>query len=221
MKTDSQIQIDVRQALSWDPSVTHELVGVTALNGVVTLSGSVPSYFEKTEAETVAQRIGGVKAVVQNIEVKLSNSYFKDDKDIADAILSQFKWNFSVPNNKIKIEVEKGWVELKGEVEWGYQKTAAENCIKDLIGVKGVSNFISIKPKNISASDIKQKIEDALKSEAKRQAGNISVGVDGGKVTLSGDVHSFAEMDDAKWAAWGSPGVTDVTNNMQVNYPLF
>lgn len=216
MKTDSQIQTDVRQALSWDPSVTHELVGVTASNGVVTLSGSVPSYFEKTEAETVAQRIGGVKAVIQKIEVKLGKSYIKDDLDIANAILTQFKWNFNVPSEKIKVGVENGWVDLKGEVEWGFQKTAAENCIKDLIGVKGVSNYMTIKTKDVSSQVIKQKIEDALKSEAKREAGKISVGVNGGNVTLSGNVHSFSEMSDAKWAAWGAPGVTHVTNNMLV-----
>jgi osmotically-inducible protein OsmY len=217
MKTDSQIQSDVRQALAWDPSITHELIGVTVSDGVVTIAGSVPSYFEKNEAEKVAQRVGGVRAVVEKIEVKPLDSYIRDDQDIAKAILNQFKWSFTIPAEKIKVSVENGWVELKGEVNWCFQRTAAEDSINDLVGMKGIINNITIKAKDVSPDVIKQKIECALKSEAKRETGNITVGVSGSKVTLSGEVHSFSEMDDAKWAAWGAPGVTDVTNNLQVN----
>lgn len=216
MKTDSQIQKDVRQALEWDPSITHELIGVAVSEGVLTLSGSVPSYFEKSEAETVAQRVGGVKAVVEKIEVRLNDFHIRDDQDIAKAILSQFKWSFSVPDS-IKVNVEKGWVELSGEVEWEFQRSAAKNCIKDLLGVKGVSNNISIKAKKVQAETIKLRIEEALKSEAKREAGKITVGVSGSTVTLTGDVHSFAEKNDAKWAAWGAAGVSTVQNNLRVN----
>ena len=218
MKSDSQIQKDVRQALEWDPSITHELIGVAVSEGVLTLTGSVPSYFEKNEAETVAQRVGGVRAVVEKIEVKMSESHIKDDEDIAKAILSQFNWSFSVPDDKIKVSVEKGWVELTGEVEWSFQKSAAQSCVKELIGVRGVSNNITVKGKKVEAGSVKHKIEDALKREAKREAGQIEVGVDGGIVTLTGDVHSYSEKDNAKWAAWGAAGVTSVKNNLQVIY---
>ena len=216
MKTDSQIQKDVRLALEWDPSITHELIGVAVSDGVLTLTGSVPSYFEKTEAESIAQRVGGVKAVVEKIEVKLANSYLRDDQDIAKAILSQFKWSFSVPDS-VRVNVEKGWVELSGEVDWDFQRTAAKDCIKDLLGVKGVSNYISIKAKKVQADTIKHRIEEALKSEASREARNIDVRVSGNTVTLSGDVHSLTEKNDAKWAAWGAAGVTTVENNLRVN----
>jgi osmotically-inducible protein OsmY len=216
MKTDSQIQKDVRQVLEWDPSITHELIGVMVSDGVLTLSGSVPSYFEKTEAERIAQRVGGVKAVVEKIEVKLHGSFKRDDEDIAKAILSQFKWNFSIPSDKIRVSVKNGWVALAGEVEWDFQRSAAQSCIKNLLGVIGVSNDISIKAKQIQPEMIRQKIEDALKREAKREAGKIAVGVSGSTVTLTGHVHSFTEKDDAKWAAWGALGVTTVKNDLQV-----
>lgn len=155
MKSDSQIQKDVRQALEWDPSITHELIGVAVSDGVLTMTGSVPSYFEKTEAESVAQRVGGVKAVVENIDVKMYGSYIKDDESIAKVILSQFKWSFSVPDDRIKVTVENGWVELAGEVEWSFQKSAAQNCIKDLLGLKGITNNITLKAKKVEAGSIK------------------------------------------------------------------
>jgi osmotically-inducible protein OsmY len=216
MKSDSQIQKDVILALEWDPSISHELIGVSTSSGVVTLSGDVPSYFEKVEAEKIAQRVGGVKAVVEKIEVRMSDFYIKDDQEIAEAIINQFKWNYTVPHDKIKIRVEKGWVELKGEVEWEFQREAAKSSIQDLIGVKGISNKISLKEKQVDASAIKRRIETALKNEAKQEAGKIAVDVIGGTVTLTGDVHSFAEMDDAKWAAWAAPGVSKVKNNLNV-----
>jgi osmotically-inducible protein OsmY len=216
MKTDSQIQKDVILALEWDPSISHELIGVSTSSGVVTLSGDVPSYFEKVEAEKIAQRVGGVKAVVEKIEVRMSDLYVKDDQEIAEAILNQFKWNYNVPNDKIKIRVENGWVELKGEVEWEYQREAAKSSIQDLIGVQGISNKITLKAKTVDASAIKMRIETALKNEAKREASKIAVDVTGGTVTLTGDVHSFAELDKAKWAAWAVPGVSKVQNDLNV-----
>jgi osmotically-inducible protein OsmY len=216
-KTDSQIQADVMQALAWDPSISHEKIGVSASEGVVTLSGSVPSYFEKSEAEKVTQRMGGVRAIVEKIEVKLSGSSMRDDQDIAEAILSQLDWTFQVPKDSVKASVENGWVELRGEVEWQYQRNAALNCIKDLKGVRGVSNLISLKEKSIDPAIIKGRIEAALKAEAQRESKRISVAVNGSTVTLTGNVNSFADKDDARWAAWGTPGVRTVENNLQIN----
>jgi osmotically-inducible protein OsmY len=217
MKTDIQIQQDVRQALQWDPSISQELIGVTVAGGVVTLFGNVPSYFEKGEAEVVAQRVGGVKAVIERINVKLSDSFLRDDSDIAKAILSQFTWSYNVPEDLIKIKVENGWVRLSGEVEWEFQRSAAANCIKDLLGVTGVSNEITLKTKHADIATIKAKIEEALKTESKNEAQRIHVNVSGGEVTLTGDVQSFAEMDDAKWAAWGAPGVTKVESRLHLS----
>ena len=216
MKTDSQIQKDVIQELTWDPSVTHEHIGVSVLDGIVTLSGTIPSYIEKSAAERVVQHVAGVKAIVEKIEVKLPGSQRRDDQDIAKALISQLKWNVQVPDDAIKVSVEDAWVELSGNVEWDYQRTAAENCARSLIGVKGVSNYINLKGKKVKPEVIKQKIEEALKREAEREARRISVEVHGSKVILSGEVHSIAEMNDVKMAAWSAPGVTSVENNIHI-----
>ncbi len=216
MKTDSQIQADVIQELQWDPKVTHEHIGVSVSDAIVTLTGSVPTYVEKLAAEKAAQRVDGVKAVVEKIEVRLSKSDKRDDQDIAKAILNQFKWNVQVPDDLIKISVENGWVDLRGEVEWDFQRKAAEKCIRGLSGIKGISNHVSIKEKGIQPEVIKQRIETALKREAERQARRISVEVRGSKVILTGRVYSFHEMQDAKGAAFSVPGVTSVENNLYI-----
>lgn len=217
MKTDSQIQADVMEELKWDPSVTHEHIGVAVSDGVVTLSGTVPSYIEKWTAEKAAQRVAGVKIVVENIKVKFFDSDKKDDVDIAAAILNQFKWNIQIPEDELKVSVEDGWVGLTGEVEWAYQRAAAENAVRNIIGVKGVTNDITLKAKKIQPSVVKHKIEEALKREAEREARLISVEVRDNKVILSGKVHSYAEREDAKWAAWSAPGVSTVENNLSIS----
>lgn len=216
MKTDSQIQADVMQALKWEPSVTHEYIGVAVSGGVVTLSGTVPSFMEKLSAERRAQRVNGVKAVVERIEVKLPGSFKRDDQDIARAILNQFKWNIQVPDEAIKTSVENGWVELRGEVEWDFQRAAAEKCVHGLSGVKGVSNNITIREKKIEPESIRERIEEALKREAEREADHIKVEVQGSHVILSGSVHSLREMQDARGAAFSAPGVTSVENNLRI-----
>lgn len=217
MKTDSQIQADVMQELKWDPSVTHEHIGVAVADGIVTLSGVIPSYIEKSAAERAAQRVSGVKAVVEKIEVKLPGSFKRDDQDIAKAIVNQFKWHVQVPDDLVKVSVENGWVELLGEVDWDYQRTAAENCARGLTGVKGIANNITIRAKRVQPEIVKQKIEEALKREAEREARRIAVEVRGSRVVLSGEVHSFTEMNDAKWAAWSAPGVTSIENNLHIS----
>ncbi len=218
MKTDSQLQTDVMQELTWDASVTHEHIGVAVSKGIVTLSGTVPTFIEKFAAERAAQRVAGVNAVVEKIEVKLPSVYSRDDEDIAKAVLNQLKWSVQVPDKDIKIGVENGWVTLNGEVSWGFQKNAAYQAVQPLTGVQGVTNNITLKEKKIDTDKVKQKIEEALKREAKREANKIAVQVSGNKVTLSGDVRSFSEMEDAKWAAWSAPGVVSVENRMRVTH---
>lgn len=215
MKTDSQIQKDVMDELKFDPTITHERVGVAVKNGIVTLTGSVPSYFEKTAAERAAHRVAGVQAVAEEIEVKYPGSYARDDGDIAESILHAFRWNVRIPEKKLKVQVTKGWVTLAGEVEWEFQRTAAEEALKSLAGVTGVTNSIEIKPK-IQATDVKTKIEQALKRSAEREANQIMVQVEGRHVTLSGKVRSYAELLDARGAAWSAPGVTAVEDRLSI-----
>lgn len=215
MKTDSQIQNDVMEELKFDPSVTHEHIGVAVKDGIVTLSGHVPTYFEKSAAEKATHRVADVRAIVEKIDVRYPGSYHRDDEDIASAILNAFKWNVQVPDERLKVQVSKGWVTLTGEVEWEYQKNAGENVIKGLMGVVGVTNSIAIKPK-IQASDIKTKIEQALKRAVEREAERIKVDVSGRTVTLSGKVRSYADLLDARGAAWSAPGVSDVQDNLVV-----
>lgn len=216
MKSDSDIQKDVIEALRHDPSVTHEHIGVSCQDGIVTLSGTVPNYFEKSAAEKATQKVSGVEAVVENIEVKIPGIYMRDDKTIATAILDQFYWHVQIPQDKIKIAVEEGRVNLTGEVDWEFQRIAAENCVRSLTGVIGVNNNITLRSKNIKPEAIKAKIQDALKLEAIKQAKNIQVEVKGTKVILSGKVNSFTEMEDIKWATWGTPGVLSVENNIHI-----
>ena len=213
MKTDAQIQTDVIRELHWDPSVTHEHIGVAVTDGIVTISGTVPSYIEKSAAERAAQRVAGVQAVVEKVEVKLPGSLHRDDQDIARAIVDQFRWHSQVPDDLVKASVENGWVELAGEVEWDFQRSAAEDAVRGLLGVKGISNKISIKPKVVQPFEIKAKIEEALKRAAEREADRIAVQVHGTRVILSGKVRSFAELRDVKGAAFSAPGVTSVDDN--------
>lgn len=217
MKSDSKIQDDVIQELKWDPSITHEYIGVSVSSGVVTLSGSVPSYAQKDLAEKAAQRVAGVKAIVEKIEVKLPNSLKRDDEDIAKSLINKFQWDVQVPDEIIKTNVENGWVELSGEVDWEYQKNAAERLARTTIGVKGVRNLIQIKAKKIQADSVQKKITEALKRAAEQDAENIKVSVRGTEVTLTGRVSSFSEKEDARWAAFSAPGVTRVQNDITVS----
>ncbi len=214
MKTDSDVQQDVMDELKCDPRVTDAYIVATARDGVVTLRGRVPHHFEKYTAEQAAQRVGGVRAVVDEIEVQLLGAYERSDEDIARTALMALEWNYQVPEG-VKLTVDQGWVTLSGSAEWEYQRTAAKNVISPLMGVCGVTNDITIRPR-VQPADVKTRIEDALKRSAEKEGRRIQVSVEGDEVTLTGSVHSISEIEDAKLAAWNSPGVTSVKYNFNL-----
>jgi osmotically-inducible protein OsmY len=220
MKTDSQLQQDVSAELKWEPSVTASQIGVEAKDGVVTLAGEVSSYSEKWNAERAAQRVSGVMALATELTVKLSQFGTRTDADIARAVENALEWSSSVPDDAVKVLVDGGWVTLSGSVDWRFQKQAASDIVRHLVGVTGVSDQIAIKPKlSLSAvGSVKADIEAALKRSATADAQKISVTVDGSDVTLSGLVHSWAERDTATTAAWGTPGVRSVVDKMSLEY---
>lgn len=220
MKTDVQIQKDVMEELKWEPGLRTSDIGVTAKDGVVTLSGQVDSYMKKLSAERAAKRVAGVKAVAEDIQIGPSPSYAKTDSEIAAAALNALKWNSAVQDEKIKIKVEDGIVKLEGEVEWDFQRNHAKKALESLTGVKMVLNLISLKPK-VSADGIEQKITAAFQRHASLDSKGIDVSVSGSKVILRGNVRSLAEKDDAADAAWAAPGVTSVENYIDIEIPEF
>ena len=189
---DGEIRRKVIAELDWDPSIDASAVGVAVKDGVVTLSGSIASYWQKKEAERVAKRVAGVKAVAEDLTIKLPGTAERSDADIAQSVVTGLRFNVAVPHDRIQVTVENGWVTLEGEVEWQYQKSVAESAIKYLMGVKGVTNSISIKPR-VSAADVKAKIESAFARRAQLNANQIRVESSDNKVILRGSVHSWDE----------------------------
>ena len=217
MKTDARIREDVIDQLAWEPDIDDRQIGVAVENGVVTLSGVVNNYTSKMAAEKAAKKVSGVKAVAEDIEVKYGDAFKKTDKEIAKACVDALAWNVSVPDNKIMVKVEDGWVYLTGEVKWDYQRNAAKKAIEDLLGVRYVSNNITLK-QEVEPKDIKNKIKKAFERAADYDANRISVEVDGHSVTLKGTVRSWAEKEEARDTAYAMPGVYNVINKINVDY---
>lgn len=216
MKNDKQLQQDIIDDLRWDPSIDASKIGVAVTNGVVTLTGSVPSYFQKQNTERVVKRVAGVRAVANDIEVQLPSAVEKTDAGVATAALNALKWSTSVPDENIKVSVSKGWITLEGSVEWNYQREAAEKAVEELIGVKGVTNRISVSP-HIKSREVKSEIKAALHRYAELESRNIDVEATDNSVTLKGSVRSWAERKEAENAAWMAPGVTQVKNEIIVS----
>ena len=215
MSDDKNLMQAVIDELNWEPSVNSANIGVTAKSGVVTLMGHVGSYSEKYAAEKVARRIKGVKAIAEEIEVKLPLGTNRGDEEIAAAAIGRLKWDAAVPSDAVKVKVEKGWVTLTGQVDWHYQREAAADDIRSLWGVTGISNQITIKAKP-NASNIRQDILAAL-HRSWFDPSTIKVAVNGGKVDLTGTVEDWSERSIAASTAWAAPGTTSVENHIRVH----
>jgi len=212
-RTDQEIQTDVLAELRWDLGTPAKDIGVAVKDGVVTLTGTVDTYLNKWRAEQAAHYVTGVTAVANDVAVRTIGE--RTDSDIAAAAVHALKWNTSIPADKIHVTVDKGWVTIKGEVEWQYQKQEVERVIRPLWGVKGVSNLITVKPL-ASPADLKRKIEDALVRSAQVDAKNITVEVLGSKAVLKGRVRSWAEREEAERTAWLAPGIAAVDNQISL-----
>ncbi|HYR87762.1 MAG TPA: BON domain-containing protein [Terriglobia bacterium] len=214
--TDIDLRRNVEAELNWEPGIkSPAAIGVRVKDGIVTLTGYVESYAEKLAAERAALGVAGVRAVVNNIEVRLPTSSQRTDEDIARRAAQALDWTTGIPRDQIKVAVDDGWVTLKGNVDWYYQKVAAEDAVRYLTGVKGVINLIEVRP-TVSKDVVKSKIEEALKRNAELEAQRIQVETIGSKVILRGTVRSWWQKKEAERVAWQAPGVTQVENQIEV-----
>lgn len=216
MRSDENVKRDVEQELRWDPDIDATDVAVTVHNGVVTLTGFVRSYSQKYQAETDAKRVAGVVAVANDLEVRLPTADQRPDPEIARDAVAAIRNELPYSWEQIKVVVKNGWVTLEGDVEWNYQRERAETAVRRVKGVKGISNLIKLRPK-VEASEVKKKIEEALKRIAELDANSIVVEANGSEVVLRGTVRSWAERQEAERAAWAAPGVTKVDNRVVIS----
>jgi osmotically-inducible protein OsmY len=216
MKSDEEIERDVREELKWDPDLDAKDIAISVKNGVVTLAGFVPSYTDRLEAEAAAKRVSGVLAVANDIEVRLPAIDQRPDPDIARDAVSALKAQLPISHDRIKVIVKDGWITLEGAVEWQYQKTTADAAVRKVKGVKGVTNVITVKPK-VEPTDIQRKILEAFKRNAEVDANRISVETHGSEVILKGTVRSWIEREEAERVAWSAPGVTKVEDRIVIS----
>jgi osmotically-inducible protein OsmY len=213
-KTDAQLHADVAEELNCDPSLDTSKIAVAVHDGIVTLNGSVPSYWQKIEAENAVKRVTGVRGIANDLTVDVPATHRRDDTDIARAAADALSWHSDLPRD-LKVVVNNGWITLSGAVNWNFQKEEAERAVKYLSGVKGVTNSIQIKaiPK---IEDVRERIKKELERTVDQEANRISISTSNGHVTLTGTVHSWVERDAARRAAWSVPGVEDVENLLAV-----
>lgn len=216
MRTDADIERDVKEELKWDPDLDATDIAISVHDGVVTLAGFTKSYTDKYEAEAAAKRVAGVAGVANDIEVRLPALDERPDPDIARDAVAAIKSQLPISSERIKVVVKNGWVTLEGQAEWQYQRTTAETSVRRIKGVKGVTNSIVLKPR-AEPNEIKKKIQEAFKRNAEVDANRITVEANGSEVILKGSVRSWIEREEAERAAWAAPGVTKVEDRIVVS----
>jgi osmotically-inducible protein OsmY len=214
-RTDTELRADIVAELKWDPSVRESRIGVIVNDGIVTLTGTAEVWAEKAAAERATQRVYGVRAIANEIEIGLPPNAERSDADLAAAAVNAIQWHVFVPRDRVEVSIAGGWITLRGTVDWQYQKSAAEDAVRHLWGVKGVVNEIVLEPA-LSPQDVKRQIVDAMERNAVLDAQRVTVDAQGSRVVLSGTVPSWAEKNEAGAAAWSAPGVTEVRNDIQV-----
>ncbi|MEH0294661.1 BON domain-containing protein [Agrobacterium sp. CCNWLW71] len=212
---DNTLRQNIIDELEFEPSIDAANIGVAVDAGVATLTGHVPTYMQKASVESIVLRVKGVKGLAEEIEVRPFSANLTADDEIAKRAVSTIKWNTVVPDDAVNVQVEKGWITLRGAVEWRYQKEAAADAIRPLSGVRGVTNWIEVKPK-VSVADVKKRIEDALKRNAEVEAQKIKINVADGQVILEGQVDAWSERQAAERAAWAAPGVRSVVDHLRI-----
>ena len=220
LRTNAEIQQDIVAELKWEPSVRDDDIAVAVRDSVATLAGFVHSYADKRKAESVVSKVRGVKGIANELEVKLPSASTRTDPEIARAAVDALRWDTLVPDEQVQVKVEKGWLNLEGQVEWQYQKEAAERAVRHLTGLKGMSNLLRVRVRAIP-SDVKLRIKDTLKRWAQFDADRITVEMEGSKVVLRGMVRSYAEKRDAERAARNAPGVTEVDNQLAIDTSVY
>ena len=215
MKTDSELKKDVLEEMLWDPLIPEARVGVSIIDGVVTLTGHLDTYSEKVAAKRAVERVSGVKAIALELDVIPAGVHQRSDTEIAAAVEHALSWNTSVPQGRLMVSVEKGWVTLSGELDWNFQRRAVERMIRPLKGVSGIIDNIRLRALPIPVN-LSTRIQEALTRQAQREARRIEISMDGSVVTLRGHVHSWAERNAAEGATWSAPGVSRVNNQLTV-----